>query len=344
MSIHILCGPPRQGKSYHAVNHYANEAIKSGRKVLTNLPLNLEVLNEEHGEDVVKELVEFREFTKDPDTWQDEWKNEAGVGTYVIADESADFLKGDIPEELAHYFRMHGHMSQDILFITQIETDITPAVRKMSPYVDEVQNLDKLLGDMGKYRVHTYRMVQGQRKKLQESRTFSFSKTGFERYKSRTQSDQSGKNAKVLGTRPLWKQPKLLALVFVLVACVGTLVSLNPFAIYKNIFTADTPDIKTSTVAPSKSSVSAPQASKATRTSPVIIGASQKKIYLNDGFQTFSVDMPLGVSLHPTRCGVIINRKPLLCGNPYIFERGASDFRRNSPTAEPAKTEDPISE
>ncbi|MFN1568607.1 zonular occludens toxin domain-containing protein, partial [Vibrio harveyi] len=42
MAISLLKGKPRSGKSYEAVRYHILPAIQEGRKVVTNIPLNID--------------------------------------------------------------------------------------------------------------------------------------------------------------------------------------------------------------------------------------------------------------------------------------------------------------
>ncbi|MHA6613038.1 zonular occludens toxin domain-containing protein [Photobacterium damselae] len=52
--INLIMGRPGGGKSYEAVVYHVLPAIQSGRMVITNLPINLDVVSSVLGEDKAK--------------------------------------------------------------------------------------------------------------------------------------------------------------------------------------------------------------------------------------------------------------------------------------------------
>jgi zona occludens toxin len=54
MPVNTLLGVPGSGKSYEAVAFHIIPALEDGRKVVTNLPLNLEHFKKVYGQDILK--------------------------------------------------------------------------------------------------------------------------------------------------------------------------------------------------------------------------------------------------------------------------------------------------
>ena len=123
-------GAPGSGKSY-GLTRTILEVVKQGRKVITNVPLKLDVWEEKYPELV--HLLELREFdSRDVSTWEDDWTDEDGVGPLFVIDEAANLCGKDmLSQDVLKHFRMHRHKFYDIIMATQAETSIVPDVRKM---------------------------------------------------------------------------------------------------------------------------------------------------------------------------------------------------------------------
>lgn len=184
MPIKAYIGLPRNGKSYEVVSHVIYNALKQGRRVVTNIaglsrdafiPLLLadgvdvesigEVLNVTH-EQVLLPLF-----------WKTDKDIEQGVqtviqgGDLVALDEIWRFWDGfglknsegvKRPDRVMNFFRMHGHFSHpekgftcEVALITQDIADIHRSVRGV---VEETYRMTKLvaLGSSKSYRVDIF--------------------------------------------------------------------------------------------------------------------------------------------------------------------------------------------
>lgn len=146
--INLLLGAPGGGKSYEAVAYHVLPALQSGRKVITNLPLNIELFAA-----IVpgcENLIEIRTKTKgikpEPqvrqlfgrdfdssgaDRWidrpfahiedyRDEWRDENGRGPIYVIDECHFCLPLNRTEiAVEEWYSMHRHYNVDVLLITQ---------------------------------------------------------------------------------------------------------------------------------------------------------------------------------------------------------------------------------
>ena len=146
--INLLLGAPGGGKSYEAVAYHVLPAVQSGRKVITNLPLYVDVFAA-----IVpgcENLIEIRTETKgikpEPQiknvfgrevdvsgasTWsnrpfahvedyQDEWRDENGRGPLYVIDECHFCLPlGKTDTAVEEWYSMHRHYNVDVLLITQ---------------------------------------------------------------------------------------------------------------------------------------------------------------------------------------------------------------------------------
>lgn len=129
--INLLIGPPGGGKSYEAVVYHVLPALNAGRKVITNLPLDLtrlEILGFPVG------LVEMRETTLSKrqglksnrcfafsEDYGSTWRNEEnGSGPLYVIDECHLALpRGATEIAVEEWFSLHRHESADVLLITQ---------------------------------------------------------------------------------------------------------------------------------------------------------------------------------------------------------------------------------
>jgi zona occludens toxin len=184
MPIKAYIGLPRNGKSYEVVSHVIFNALKQGRRVVTNIagvdraafvPLLVadgvpeenigEILNVTH-EDVLKPLF-----------WKTDKDTEQGTQTVIQAgdllalDEIWRFWDGfglrdsegnKRPDRVMNFFRMHGHFSHpvkgftcEVALITQDIADIHRSVRGV---VEETYRMTKLvaLGSSKSYRVDIF--------------------------------------------------------------------------------------------------------------------------------------------------------------------------------------------
>lgn len=139
--IHGISGKSGGGKSYEAVvSHIIPIVTRDKRKVVTNLPLNIERFCAVYGEEC-RDLIEVvdgefhnyggqRPFSKvEHFTQYKDWQNEKGQRVYFFVDEchlSMPKIKCDLP--LVEFISMARHSGFDIMLITQnfrkVNTDI----------------------------------------------------------------------------------------------------------------------------------------------------------------------------------------------------------------------------
>lgn len=185
MSTTAYTGLPGAGKSYEVVNGPILSAAKAGRKVWTNIPVNID------GVHVVAATDEH-------------WYLQAPAGALIVIDECWRYwpsgMKADaIPEEQKEFFAMHRHrtgdgFSTDIVLVTQDLSQIASFCRGL---VEKTIRMKKLvaLGTRNRYRVDVYDgAVTGQ--KPPESRHVGgsikkYDPEGFKRYQSHTQGGEA---------------------------------------------------------------------------------------------------------------------------------------------------------
>lgn len=146
--INLLLGAPGGGKSYEAVAYHVLPAVQSGRKVITNLPLNIELFSAivPGCENLIEIRLETKGIKPEPqirqvfgrefdssgsDRWinkpfahvedyQDEWRDENGRGPLYVIDECHFCLPLNRTEiAVEEWYSMHRHYNVDVLLITQ---------------------------------------------------------------------------------------------------------------------------------------------------------------------------------------------------------------------------------
>lgn len=164
-------GKPRSGKSYETVAFQIIPALKSGRKVITNIPLNIEKFNLLFGHEFISEHLEIRTESKglirkkingqyqnvigkpfeSLECYSDDWRNDDGVGALLIIDECHYVLpRGKTPIEISQWFSMHGHAGFDIILLTQNFRKVDLDIRDMCELVFYVHKMTTF-GESDKY-------------------------------------------------------------------------------------------------------------------------------------------------------------------------------------------------
>lgn len=141
--INGLSGRPGAGKTYEAVVTHILPALKQGRKIVSNIPLNVDWFASVIGEQV-RELIVLvngdfhaygtkRYFSKAEDFLKyDTWRNDSGQGVYFIVDECHLCMpRGATDQALKEYLSMHRHYGHDIMLLTQNFRKVDPDVRDM---------------------------------------------------------------------------------------------------------------------------------------------------------------------------------------------------------------------
>lgn len=130
--INLLIGPPGGGKSYEAVVYHVLPALRDGRKVITNLPLILEMFA--RLDPAYVDLICLKKVSNDGvsrpfahiSDYGDTWRHpETGTGPLYIIDEAHEVLPKSkigskpIDPAIAEWFATHRHEFADVLIITQ---------------------------------------------------------------------------------------------------------------------------------------------------------------------------------------------------------------------------------
>ncbi len=218
--INALEGIPGSGKSYEAVVYHVLPALEKGRKVITNLPLDVErfaAINPDY-----RALLDVRKFAQPVrGTWDanaanrgelafvlgdvtpiqdveifghvwdfwDEWKGEGGIGPLYVIDEchvcfpAARRGGSSTPKDVIQWFKIHRHYGADVLLMTQSFRDIEQSITSLIATLIKVRKAD-VLGKKNKYirKVHA-----GYRGGLVSTDQRDYKAQFFPLYKSHTQ-------------------------------------------------------------------------------------------------------------------------------------------------------------
>lgn len=234
--ITIISGMPGGGKSYEAVKFHVIPALKAGRKVITNLPINVAHVSEkikDFDPDLLV-LVEFDysdfesgaqnfPFAK-PADYEDEWRNDDGVGPLYVIDEAHYSLpRAGTPEPVKKFYFMHRHYGVDIALITQFPRQID---RDILQLVELVHRCIKNTA-MGSTTSYTKKVQQGYRGDVVNTSIRRYDPEIFPYYRSHTQSKTAVIEATTRDVTPIWKRwPFVGASLFLTVGFVWVVVLL----------------------------------------------------------------------------------------------------------------------
>lgn len=231
--INGLEGIPGSGKSYEAVAFHVLPALRAGRKVITNLPLNIDAfaaidptwrdlievrtrptprLGDWNAANIAEQEA-FQLWTdREPEPqaenvftfgtvwdYHSTWRGAKDQGPLYVVDECHVALpKLGTPDAVVQWFKLHRHYNADVLLMTQSFRDINQPIAQLIATLIKCRKAD-ILGDADKYirKVHAgYRgaAIQTDQRKY-ESQYFGL-------YRSNTQSSGSAE-AKVQDVSPM---------------------------------------------------------------------------------------------------------------------------------------------
>lgn len=200
--INGIVGRPRTGKSYEAVRyHIIPTVLNDKRKVVTNIPVNLEYVKKCHGQEVA-DLIEvvdgnfggygsMRPFSHEEHFLKyDKWKNEQGQGVLFVIDEiHLSCPKGSARKELLEYYSLHGHYGHDHLILTQNARKIHLDLKDMTEIVWRTTKLSAF-GKDDTYIQNTHHGFDNLRTPVNTEQR-KYDKEWFPYYKSHTLSKSS---------------------------------------------------------------------------------------------------------------------------------------------------------
>lgn len=215
--ITLLLGAPGAGKSYEAVVHHALSALKSGRKVITNLPLqvqNFEVLDPSY-----VDLIELHEPTvkntrpfSTIEDYANPWRHPTtGAGPLYIIDEAHMAIpRSGSKLEVEEWFALHRHEAADVVLISQSYAKLSRTI------VDLVQVVIRLRKNIvfGSQTTYLRKIQDGVRGAVIGTTTRRYNKAFFRLYQSHTKG--GGKELMVADVKSIWRHPIFYCLVLVL--------------------------------------------------------------------------------------------------------------------------------
>ncbi|MFZ5454878.1 MAG: zonular occludens toxin domain-containing protein [Pseudomonadota bacterium] len=213
--INLLLGAPGGGKSYEAVVFHILPALEKGRKVITNLPLNVERIAAI--DPAYSDLIEKRDETRavrpaSAEAWTaypfshvedygDPWRHpESGAGPLYVIDECHIALpKIGTPRDVEHWYSLHRHESADVLLITQSYGKINQSIRDLVQLVYRVRK-NIAFGSPTSY---TRKVQDGLRGEVVNTTIRKYKRQFFDLYKSHTRG--GGAELQAQDVRPIWK-------------------------------------------------------------------------------------------------------------------------------------------
>lgn len=212
--MYLIQGRPRSGKSYEAVKYHVVPAIKKGRKVVTNLPLNVDEFKKrfDHGVEELIEVVKFDYTNFDrsgaaipfsqPEHFESDWRNDDGNAPLIVIDEAHFPLgKGSCKEPVKNFLTMHGHYGYDILLMTQHSRQLDRDVLNL---VEVTYKCTKNTA-LGSSSTYTKKVIDGHRGAVVNTEQRTYDKTIFPLYTSHTQSKKAVLEKEAGDIKPIWK-------------------------------------------------------------------------------------------------------------------------------------------
>lgn len=241
--INGLSGRPGSGKSYEAVIRHIMPALQSQRKVITNIPLNVEWFCNVIGEHCRDLIVQIeggfhnyggKRYFSDAEhflRYQD-WRNDKNQGVFFVVDECHLCMpraagsgedRVSTQQELKEYLSMHRHYGHDILLLSQNFRKVDRDV------VDMIQNCyftikKSFLGQDDKY---ICKVADGVSRNIVATHEREYEAKYFPAYQSHTKSTGSVQEAKSVDIKPWWKNNFFYLAIVMGVICITMLVNLN---------------------------------------------------------------------------------------------------------------------
>lgn len=215
--INGLSGRPGSGKSYEAVVRHILPALQAGRKVVTNIPLNIDwfcnVIGHECRDLIVqieggfhnyggkRYFSEAEHFLRYAD-----WRNEKNQGVFFVVDECHLCMpkltkEVSTQQELKEYMSMHRHYGHDILLLSQnfrkVDTDIRDMIQNCYFTIKK-----SFLGQDDKY---ILKVAEGVSRNIVAVHERDYEKKFFPAYQSHTKSVGSVQEATTPDVKIWWK-------------------------------------------------------------------------------------------------------------------------------------------
>lgn len=227
--INLLLGAPGGGKSYEAVVYHVLPALQAGRKVITNLPIQidevaaldptfvplLDIRTESLGA-VPDGDLPARAFSRVED-YGDKWRHpDTGAGPLYVIDECHIPLPLiGTPKDIEHWYSLHRHESADVLLITQSYGKINKAIRDLVQVVYRVRK-NVAFGSQSSY---TRKVQDGLRGDVVNTAVRTYKARYFKFYKSHTRG--GGAELASQDIRPFWTRWPVLLFGFLVAFLIG---------------------------------------------------------------------------------------------------------------------------
>ncbi len=242
--IVVIQGTPGSGKSYEATVYHALRSVQRGRRVITNLPLNIDEFIKI--DPAYEDLIEIRE-DNDPEApqfsiiehYETHWtgqdpKTGKEMGPIFIIDECHRAVGGHVDKEVADWFATHRHRGVDVVLLTQNHSDIARTITNRVDHLVEVENLKRK--GMGRLYMRRVYSDCGFRPRLEGQMSRTYNPQYFGLYNSYTQGG-SGLEIGSSDIRPWYREPRLMGVALVLVCSLGVAL----YGTYRMIVNGGTP-------------------------------------------------------------------------------------------------------
>ncbi|GAA5096927.1 zonular occludens toxin domain-containing protein [Wohlfahrtiimonas larvae] len=248
MPLHFVLGTPGSGKSYWCVKHWIlDQGLRSGRKVITNIPLNVEYLTDEEldlfeyrspglyprsikykkmvgGVQQDFTVVSNKPFDCEGEFLCDEWRDENGQAPLYVIDECQELLAREVKPsiELLEFIAKHRHFGEmDIILISQGVGYIAQRIR-INLETTTVLTKRAFLGYKNSFNLKVYGGQRERGKPPVTNRNLKYDKSIFKVYKSHTESKNEVQRSKDFKGNPFLKW-MIRIVLFVLVLGLYTL-------------------------------------------------------------------------------------------------------------------------
>jgi zona occludens toxin len=189
MSVSLVTGVPGAGKSHETVRFFLVKAFETGRKVVTNIGLNIEEIEKQYPK--MKGLIEIKRGTSesgDPmeiystsfnsaEDYKDEWRNEKGQAALYVIDEAhfvfgTDNCSKDKIIKMTNFITTHRKLGIDIVVITQVSDMLNRTILKLMESCYSCEKLD-YMGLKNSYRVNFLRKYNDRKAESVETHKYS---------------------------------------------------------------------------------------------------------------------------------------------------------------------------
>ena len=237
--INGLSGRPGSGKSYEAVIRHIMPALMKQRKVVTNIPLNVEWFCSVVGEHCRDLIVQIeggfhdyggKRYFSDAEHFlrYQEWRNEENQGVFFVVDEchlcmpraaGAGEDRVSTQQELKEYLSMHRHYGHDILLLSQnfrkVDRDVTDMIQNCYYTIKK-----SFLGQDDKY---ICKVADGVSRNIVATHEREYEQKYFAAYQSHTKSTGSVTEARSVDIKPWWQNKFFGMAAALLIVFIATL-------------------------------------------------------------------------------------------------------------------------